>query len=77
MRVKPFMPKSFKKKMSALLISRDLFMLKHEKDWDALMLRCPHEWEFHSDPSGGSDSGYCCNLCHKWVKNKEAGNANL
>lgn len=30
---------------------------------------CKHDWEYHRDPSGGSDSGYLCNICQKMSKN--------
>ena len=33
-----------------------------------IQLRCPHDSQtYHSDPSGGSDSSYECDLCGKEI----------
>jgi len=37
---------------------------------EAVIARCPHDWRYYGDPSGGSDSGYCCEICQTWVKHK-------
>lgn len=31
----------------------------------AILARCPHDWEYHPDPSGNNDSYHRCRWCEK------------
>lgn len=33
-----------------------------------LLLSCPHDWEYHPDPSGNNDSSYTCRICHEGTR---------
>jgi hypothetical protein len=41
---------------------------RHTKTLAALKEKCPHDWQYHSDPSGNNDSFHDCHLCGKECK---------
>lgn len=41
---------------------------EYERVVELMQKRCPHRWEWEGDPTGGTDSGYCCGVCGLWRK---------
>jgi len=67
---KKLRPDELKRRLATLYKELDDCRDKNAKAIQALKLRCPHKWEYHYDPSGGSDSGYYCHLCRAWTSSK-------
>jgi len=44
------------------------FQKEHNRQFEEIRDRCDHNWQYHPDPSGNNDSGYCCTGCGKWTK---------
>ncbi len=67
--MKPLKPATARRRFAAMhsqyRIALDTLNGWFERTSKALKARCPHDWEYHPDPSGNNDSGYCCTICHE------------
>ena len=55
-----------RKQMSDLHLEFKIFTEEYKRQIKLVQEKCTHKWTYHSDPSGGNDSGHSCDYCGLW-----------
>jgi len=55
-------------KRAKIYMKQEKLLNKLEDESKEIVSRCPHNFVYHSDPSGNNDSGYCCSACQMWKR---------
>lgn len=66
----PLTPSEARNELRNISNRREQALKEFAQEQDEVQQRCMHDWKYHYDPAGGSDSGYCCEGCDLWTKHK-------